>query len=77
MEIKFSFIFIGLLIGSLFLVSSCTSNDASSVSSEESGPLAQNNDSDVGNLSSDLNDIENLEQELDTLDDLDLGDLEF
>lgn len=65
-----------LLMGSLLFISSCTSNDARIVSSEEGDPLADITGEVVKDVD-DLSDIEELDNDLDEILSLDLDDIEF
>ena len=76
---KSKFMLTALLIGSLLIISSCTSNDARSVSSENSDLLADltDNKDSSSNIDDHFSEIENLEKELEELSELDLSEIEF
>lgn len=78
---KSKFIFTGLLIGLLFLTSSCTSDDATPVDFEDGNPLVDTGDSEIDDSLNGINDTEldDLENELIYLEelDIDLEDFDF
>lgn len=76
---NFMFVSAMLLTGSLLLISSCTSSDALSMNSDDSGQSASINQDNIylekESITGDFDEFDSLEKELEDLNELDLAEI--